>query len=56
MAFPTLPSYSNLQDNGNNGNVNQTIALDSITLGQLRAMVGSAPKPKARSGRAPSRS
>jgi hypothetical protein len=43
--FPPLPSYTaqsqeiinNVQQNG----------LDSITLGQLKAMVGSAPKPKA---------
>jgi len=51
MAFPQLPSYMNgqSQESGQNGtNGNPQMGLDSITLGQLRAMVGSAPKPKAR--------
>lgn len=52
MAF-TLPSYmtggqsqGNGGQDGQNQNANQQMGLDSITLGQLRAMVGSAPKPK----------
>ncbi|KAF8076110.1 hypothetical protein FPV67DRAFT_1470388 [Lyophyllum atratum] len=46
MAFPQLPSYmsGSLQDN--NGSASGVAGLDSITLGQLRAMVGSVPKPK----------
>ncbi|OSX60316.1 hypothetical protein POSPLADRAFT_1047779 [Postia placenta MAD-698-R-SB12] len=45
MVFPQLPPYmsSQSQDNANNGS---QVGLDSITLGQLKAMVGSAPKPK----------
>ncbi|KAL4241945.1 N1221 and DUF3402 domain-containing protein [Abortiporus biennis] len=44
MVFPQLPSYMSgvSQENASN----QQLAADSITLGQLKAMVGSAPKPK----------
>ncbi|TFK74417.1 hypothetical protein BDN72DRAFT_812821 [Pluteus cervinus] len=50
MAFPQLPSFMNnnnahLQES-NMGGSNQASGLDSITLGQLKAMVGSVPKPK----------
>lgn len=46
MVFPQLPSYVSSQSQ-DNVNTAQQIGLDSITLGQLKAMVGSAPKPKA---------
>jgi hypothetical protein len=40
--------YTTPTEDGNPGGVlGQQLGLDSITLGQLRAMVGSAPKPKA---------
>ncbi|KAH7887969.1 hypothetical protein F5I97DRAFT_1805804 [Phlebopus sp. FC_14] len=45
MAFTPPPSYSGDMQDG--ANVSQQLGLDSITLGQLRAMVTSAPKPKA---------
>ncbi|KAI0939241.1 hypothetical protein AcV5_000711 [Taiwanofungus camphoratus] len=45
MVFPQLPSYVSSQSQ-DNVNTAQQIGLDSITLGQLKAMVGSAPKPK----------
>ncbi|OBZ70163.1 Striatin-interacting protein 1 [Grifola frondosa] len=38
MAFPQLPSYISGQSQENNMNNNQQIGLDSITLGQLKAM------------------
>jgi hypothetical protein len=40
MVFAPLPG-GDMQDN----NTMQQLGLDSITLGQLRAMVSSAPKP-----------
>ena len=40
-----LPSYMSVQSQDNAAA--SQIGLDSITLGQLKAMVGSAPKPKA---------
>ena len=43
MVVPQLPSYGSAQDTGMPLGQNN---LDSITLGQLKAMVGSAPKPK----------
>ncbi|CAL1700892.1 unnamed protein product [Somion occarium] len=43
MVFPQLPSYGSSQENGASS---QQVGLDSISLGQLKAMVGSAPKPK----------
>ncbi|KAG6838009.1 hypothetical protein H0H93_008403 [Arthromyces matolae] len=45
MAFPQLPSYMNSQLQDGNG-LPSASPLDSITLGQLKAMVGSVPKPK----------
>ncbi|CCL99446.1 uncharacterized protein FIBRA_01464 [Fibroporia radiculosa] len=45
MAFPQLPSY---MSGPSQDNASSQVSLDSITLGQLKAMVGSAPKPKAR--------
>ncbi|KAG5646464.1 hypothetical protein DXG03_003514 [Asterophora parasitica] len=46
MALPQLPSYmsGSLQDS--NASTSAAAGLDSITLGQLKAMVGSVPKPK----------
>ena len=44
MSYPT-PPYSNNQSQDNASAIHQA-GLDSITLGQLKAMVGSAPKPK----------
>lgn len=49
MAFPPYVNgggQSQQQSGQNGNNVSQQMSLDSITLGQLRAMVGSAPKPK----------
>lgn len=48
MVLPQLPSYSNAGSSQDGVASGQQVNLDSITLGQLRAMVGSAPKPKAR--------
>ena len=45
MVFPQLPSYNVSQENPP---PSQQGGLDSISLGQLKAMVGSAPKPKVR--------
>ncbi|KAF8895564.1 hypothetical protein BD779DRAFT_1609072 [Infundibulicybe gibba] len=45
MAFPQLPSYMDGPRESNASSGQQT-NLDSITLGQLKAMVGTAPKPK----------
>ncbi|KAK7695945.1 hypothetical protein QCA50_000584 [Cerrena zonata] len=42
MVFPQLPSYNASQENG----APSQGGLDSISLGQLKAMVGSAPKTK----------
>jgi hypothetical protein len=48
MAFPQLPSFMSGQSQDNNEtNSAQQTGLDSITLGQLKAMVVSVPKPKA---------
>ncbi|PCH41137.1 N1221-domain-containing protein [Wolfiporia cocos MD-104 SS10] len=44
MVFPQFQSYMAAQQQDNGGGGSQ--GLDSITLGQLKAMVGSAPKPK----------
>ncbi|KAL0949895.1 hypothetical protein HGRIS_009925 [Hohenbuehelia grisea] len=41
-----LPNFMMNQPQENTSHVNQNSGLDSITLGQLKAMVGSAPKPK----------
>lgn len=46
MAFPQLPSYMTGSFQDNNGSTSGQVGLDSITLGQLKAMVGSVPKPK----------
>ncbi|EMD40803.1 hypothetical protein CERSUDRAFT_111387 [Gelatoporia subvermispora B] len=45
MVFPQLPSYMNTQSQDNASGSAQ-FGADSITLGQLKAMVNSAPKPK----------
>ena len=47
MVFSELSSAFFNQHDVDTGNVQQN-SLDSITLGQLKAMVGSAPKPKVR--------
>lgn len=47
MVFPQLSSYLGGASSQESVNASQSMGLDSITLGQLKAMVGSAPKPKA---------
>jgi hypothetical protein len=48
MSGGSNNQYTTPTEDGNPGGVlGQQLGLDSITLGQLRAMVGSAPKPKA---------
>lgn len=47
MVFPQLSSYLGAGSSQESVTASQSMGLDSITLGQLKAMVGSAPKPKA---------
>ncbi len=47
MVFPQLSSYLGGSSSQESVTTSQSMGLDSITLGQLKAMVGSAPKPKA---------
>lgn len=47
MVFPQLSSYLGGTSSQESVTTSQSMGLDSITLGQLKAMVGSAPKPKA---------
>jgi hypothetical protein len=46
MAFSQYASFMSTQSQDNVCISNQQNGLDSITLGQLKAMVGSVPKPK----------
>ncbi|TBU49406.1 N1221-domain-containing protein [Dichomitus squalens] len=46
MVLPQVSSFFNTARDVDPPNAQQGVGLDSITLGQLKAMVGSAPKPK----------
>lgn len=49
MAFSQIPNFfTGASPDTNGNNPNQSAGLDSITLGQLRSLVGSGPKPKVR--------